>query len=431
LNKRVLIVSPHFPPINAPDHQRIRMGLSYFEKFGWDVVVLTVDANEVEGIQDIVLTKTVPKDIPIIRTRTLPIKYTKHIGFRHLALRSLPYLLQEGHKILVQKKIDLVFFSTTMFLSMSLGRLWYDRFKIQYILDFQDPWLSDYYQTHNTIPPGGRFKYGFSQTLASIFERFTLKKASHIISVSQGYVDTLLKRYDWLKPEQFTVLPFGAPEKDFEVFPTLNIQQNIFDPNDGYKHWVYVGRGGNDMNYSLKSLFSAIQTHRKEFHKVWQKIKLHFVGTKYSIFDHSKEIEEIAKSYNLDDIVSEYPQRIPYFEALQCITDADALIVPGSDDPSYTASKIYPYILAKKPLLAIFNEQSSVVDILRSTQAGIVVTFRTGDTIETIATCITHQWLNQKDWTTPQTKWEAFFPYTAQEMTRRLCEVFDRSLELH
>jgi len=68
---------------------------------------------------------------------------------------------------------------------------------------------------------------------------------------------------------------------------------------------------------------------------------------------------------------------------------------------------------------------------LRSTQAGIVVTFRTGDTIETIATCITHQWLNQKDWTTPQTKWEAFFPYTAQEMTRRLCEVFDRSLELH
>ena len=27
--RRVLIVSPHFPPINAPDHQRVRMSLPY------------------------------------------------------------------------------------------------------------------------------------------------------------------------------------------------------------------------------------------------------------------------------------------------------------------------------------------------------------------------------------------------------------------
>jgi hypothetical protein len=32
--KTVLIVSPHFPPVNAPDHQRVCMALPYLEQFG-------------------------------------------------------------------------------------------------------------------------------------------------------------------------------------------------------------------------------------------------------------------------------------------------------------------------------------------------------------------------------------------------------------
>ncbi len=33
--KRVLIISPHFPPINAPDCQRVRMSLPYYRRYGW------------------------------------------------------------------------------------------------------------------------------------------------------------------------------------------------------------------------------------------------------------------------------------------------------------------------------------------------------------------------------------------------------------
>jgi len=41
--KKFLIVSPHFPPINAPDMQRVRMSLPYYRRCGWDPEVLTVD----------------------------------------------------------------------------------------------------------------------------------------------------------------------------------------------------------------------------------------------------------------------------------------------------------------------------------------------------------------------------------------------------
>ena len=42
----------------------------------------------------------------------------------------------------------------------------------------------------------------------------------------------------------------------------------------------------------------------------------------------------------------------------------DALFMPGSDDPAYTASKIYPYLLTRKPLLAIFNAESPALAVL-------------------------------------------------------------------
>ena len=219
-------------------------------------------------------------------------------------------------------------------------------------------------------------------------------------------------------------------KENFEILSKLNIQQKIFDPHDGYQHWVYVGRGGEDMALSLKVLFLAIQKHRQHNPEIWQKIKIHFVGTKYSIFDNNKEIEAIAKSYNLDDIITEYPQRIPYFEALQVLKDSHAILIIGSDDPSYSASKVYPCILAQKPILAILHEQSLVVNVIKECQAGYTVTFTNLANIEiydTLGEGI--EWLlNSLVYGLSETTdWQAFEPYTARQMTRTLCQIFDQS----
>ena len=112
MHKRVLIVSPHFPPINAPDHQRVRMSLPYFEEFGWEPHVLTVQPEFVEGNCDRLLEQTVPDRIPVMRTGALSVKYTKRIGLGNLSLRCFPYLLKVGNSYLAKQKFDLVYFST-------------------------------------------------------------------------------------------------------------------------------------------------------------------------------------------------------------------------------------------------------------------------------------------------------------------------------
>jgi hypothetical protein len=433
LSHRVLIISPKFPPINAADHQRVRMSLAFFEEFGWKPWVLTVYPDQVEAVHDPLLTKTVSDQIPITHINALPTQLTRRFGLGDLGWRCLPYLHQAGAQLLATEKFDLIYFSTTVFLTMALAPRWQQRFGVPYVLDFQDPWLSDYYQRSPTSqPPGGRLKYRFAQWIAHTQEPQAMRRVSHVISVSPEYPKLLRQRYSWLREDQFTVLPFGAPETDFELLPTLKIQQTIFDPTDGKRHWVYVGRGGKDMALALRSLFRTIQLERQRQPEAWDDIRLHFVGTSYAPKDQAaKTVEPIAQEFGIADLVKEYPHRIPYFESLQILVDSDAILLIGSDDPSYTASKLYPCVLARKPIFAVFHQQSSVVEVLKQCQAGQVITFTAKNTPEDLESTISAQlnWLRSipKGYQ-PETNWSAFQPFTAREMTRQQCSIFDQCL---
>lgn len=433
--RRILIISPNFPPINAPDHQRIRISLPYFEEFGWEPVVLSLRPDCVEGVYDRNLEATIPNHIKIERIGTLPLKIAKRVGLRSLSFRALPNLLWAGDRLLKMQHFDLIYVSTTVFNTMILALRWRDLFQIPYVLDFQDPWLNDYYERTQIAPPGGKFKYGVSQILARRFEPIAVSCASQILTVSPEYPKILMARYPNLDPAKFTVLPFAASERDFDLLPTLKIRQRIFDRIDSKKqskkHWVYVGRGGEDMELSFRALFLAIQTHRQANPSAWEQIALHFVGTSYDANMQAKPIEAIAQTYDLADLVMEYPQRLPYFEALQILTESDAILLIGSDDAGYTASKIYPCILARKPILAIFHQQSSVVEILRSCNAGELVTFRSdftpADLLEQLSTKLNWLLSCPSDYRHP-TNWSAFQPYTAREMTQKQCAIFNRCI---
>jgi len=66
--KKLLIVSPHFPPINAPDMQRVRLALPYLRAHGWEPTVLAIAPDSIEGGRArSVLEKTYPADIRVVR----------------------------------------------------------------------------------------------------------------------------------------------------------------------------------------------------------------------------------------------------------------------------------------------------------------------------------------------------------------------------
>lgn len=427
----MLMVSPHFPPTNAADHQRVRMSLPYLKHFGWEATVLAIQPHQVEGgVHEPLLNDTVPESTKVIRTGALPAKWTRRLGLGNFALRALPYLWREGTRTLVGGNFDLIYFSTTMFPVMSLGPHWWRRFRVPYVVDFQDPWLDDYYERTATPPPGGRLRYRLSRLLAKQLEPRVMRDVAHATAVSPAYVETLRVRYPDLREDQFTVLPFGAPEKDFELLAGLKLKQRIFDQKNGIQHWLYIGRGGHNMAAGLRLLFASIAQEREQHSDGWKNIRLHFAGTSYAPEGRGeKTVEKIASKFGVADIVDEITDRLPYFETLQALTEADALLVVGSDSPSYTASKLYPYILAERPMLSVLHEKSPAVEMIRKCNAGVLVTFdpaapeRSAGMMQKALEGLLEDIRKGRK---PALDREYFAPYTAREMTGKLCAVFDR-----
>jgi hypothetical protein len=426
-----LIVSPHFPPVNAPDHQRVRMSLPYFRENGWEAHVLTVDPRFVEGFRDPGLLQTVPADVPVTRVGAIPAGLTRRLGFSSLALRAMIPLNRAGSRLLRRGGFDLVYFSTTVFPVMSLGPRWQRRFDVPYVLDLQDPWLGDYYERSGIRPPGGWWKYRFAQWLARRSEPAVVRGAAHIISVSPSYPQSLLDRYPELDPKRFTVLPFGAPEVDAELVRRQNVRHTVFDPADGYRHWVYLGAAGPMMARALRGLFLAVQGVRQA-RPDGMKVRLHFVGTSYAAGAAvQRTVEPLAQECGVADLVSEQTERIPYLEGLALLRSSDAVLIVGSDDAGYSASKVYPCILAGRPLLAVLHEGNLAGEVVRRCRAGDVIAFEASQTPDELARVIRPALDRLLDHTgeVPDTDWAAFAAYSARAMTRQQCAVFDRAAQ--
>lgn len=425
--KKVLIVSPHFPPTSAADMHRVRLSLPHFAEFGWEPSVLAVGPEFVEGREEPLLLRTVPPGAEVTRVRALPSKLTRKVGLGDIALRSLPFLYRAGARIIKNSKVSLVYFSTTAFPALALGRVWKEKFGVPFVVDMQDPWLSAYYEDK---PPSARPpKYRLSQRLHGALEPWTMKAVDGLISVSPDYLTTLRERYPWLENKPEAVLPFGASALDFEVIRTHPQSNRFFERGSRQINGVYVGRGGKDMEFALQIVFRALRLGLQSQPEIFDRLKLHFVGTSYAPGRHArKTVAPVAKELGLSSYVEETPERVPYFEALQLLQDADFLIVPGSDDPQYTASKIYPYILARKPLMAVFNQRSSVCRVLSETGAGEVLPFHSGNSPAEYATTFFERWSEtlRKLPFSPALNEDAFAPYTTYEMTRAQCDLFDQ-----
>src|ERR1700761_6102280 len=155
---------------------RVRMSLPYFKQFGWEAEVVTVDESYSQITKDELLLQSVPPEITIHKVKALNKKVAARLGLGNIALRSLWFYRQKVNAILKEKKVDLVYFSTTQFPVCVLGAYWKRKFGIPYVIDMQDPWHSDYYKDKpkQQRPP----KYWFSYRLNKYLEPKAMRHVS-------------------------------------------------------------------------------------------------------------------------------------------------------------------------------------------------------------------------------------------------------------
>lgn len=425
--KRVLIISPHFPPINAADMHRIRQSLMYYKENNWLAEVVIVNPNLVEVVKDELLLKTIPADIKIHQIDAFDIDTCRKFGLGNIAYRSMYYYWRYVDSLLRKSSYDLIFFSTTAFPLSILGRIWKRKFKIPYLIDMQDPWRSDHYLTlpKNQRPP----KFWISYTLDKYLEKFAMKKVDGLMSVNREYIEVLHDRYKHLKNKPHAVIPFAAYPIDIDIAKLSTINNKFFKPDGSNFNIVCLGRAGYDMQKANTIFLKAIKKGLDD-DLFFKKIKIHYIGTSYASNGLGvKTVEPIAQSLGINHIFIEETNRVSYFEGLKILSEADMLFVPGSDNIGYTASKIYQYAWLNKPLITLFHSSSSVNTFMNETNLGLTLQFDQ-ENEETLKNKII-DYLQQSIANTLNLNinWDEFEKYTAKYQVKEQVNLFNYIIE--
>lgn len=424
--KNVLIIGSDFVPSSLPPSLRIRFFAAHLGEFGWNPTILTTDPSFYESRIDPENEALLPAGLEVIRTSAIPAEKGRRFGIGCVGMRSMWQHWRRAVDLCRERRFDVVFIPVPPYMPMALGRLLHIQFGIPYVIDYIDPWITEYYWSlpRSQRPP----KFALAYYQARLVEPFAVRRASGITGVSQGTVDGVVEHYSWLRKAFTAAIPYGGEPADFKYLRHHPRPQRLFDPNDGLEHFVYVGACIRPMFPTVRALFAAIRKGLDTDPGLFSRLRLHFVGTSYDPNTTDRVSTPLAEEAGISHLVSEHPPRLPFLEALQVLLDSRSILVLGSDAPHYTASKVFPGILAKRPLLAIFHQASSVVDILNRTRAGDLVTYGADNPPEThvdeIVEALARILRLPRNYE-PPTEWEEFERYTTRATTRDLAAVFD------
>ena len=383
--RRVLIVSPHFPPVNAPDMQRVRTALPHFIAAGWEVTVLTVDDPTPVAPVEAELLATVPPAVRVVRVHCFSRRWTRWLGIGNVALRALPFLFLTGCRVLGGRRHDVVYFSTTMFSVLPLGRLWRWLSGVPYVIDLQDPWVTDFYDRPGAPRPPGGWKYGAVRRLNRRLEGWTLRRAAHLITVSADYGTQLRTRHPELRALPCTELPFGAPDEDLHHLSQTLAKRPPVLPAGGFR-LAFAGVLGPGMLDLVEIFFAAMAALRREGIVV----SAHFFGTSYAPAGEARSaVRAAAEKAGVADAVFEQTARLPYFSALQVTLESGANLLFGSSDLAFTPSKILGVQAAGRPVLALAYTGSAMAGRLEKLGLPCILQAASADTRLAVSATIT------------------------------------------
>jgi len=423
--KKVLIVHPHFPPSNLASVHRPRLFAQHLLAFGWQPTILTVHEKFYEESPDWNLEKLLPVNLRIEKANAFGLAKPRLIG--DIGLRAFFQLFKRAKQLIKEEGFDFLYIPIPSFYCALLGRALHHSTGIKYGIDYIDPWVHHFPGSDKMFS-----RHWFSTQFAKFLEPIAIKKASLITGVAEGYYKPVLERNPHLKEQAvYGAMPYGGEAMDHDALQGLNIESYLFKHKADKIQLVYAGAMLPKAYQPLEAVFAAIAANRQPFLNV----EFHFIGTGSRANEPgSYTIKPLAQKYGLwQTIVYEYPKRISYLDVLIHLDIADAIFILGSTESHYTPSKTYQGVLSKKPLLAILHKESTAVDVIRSSKAGMVLDFdgeKEVDLIERNFVSFFEKFLQFFSVFIPaQVDLKIFEQYSAKNVTGQLATLLDEAMQ--
>ena len=367
--RNVLIISFFFNQTVAA--VRLRGLAKYLPEFGWNPVILTVETSTISE-KKIEIFETPYEDTFILWKKRigLPLHKTWKEQYNIPTYKEKNTLLdtlvnfweeiftwpdptidwsvsaiEKGDELLKERHFDAIISSISPITSHIIAKELVKRKKIPWIADFRDLWTQNHY-----------YKYsGIRRIFEKRLELDTLSSANALTTVSQPFSEKLQAFHK--NKKVYTITNGYDPE---QVNPKIPLTKKF---SITYTGKIYKGR------QDPEPLFRVLKALIDEKNLDPATIEVNFFGY------HESWITNEIKKYHMENIVRLHGQ-ISQEESVQKQRESQVLLLLTWNDPHekgvYTA-KIFEYLAAGRPILALGLPGSVVTDLLNQTHAGVNV----------------------------------------------------------
>ncbi len=382
---KVLFIAYYFPPVGGGGVQRSAKFVKYLPELGWRPCVLTVK-EPYDFYRDDSLLSDIPESVPVYRSNSIePMKWIRRILFRRWqrelkdrgaqqpklrkTLKSgflvkikqtilfpdneilwLPFGILKGLAIIRQEKPIAIFSTASPFTAHLIALVLSRLSGLPWIADFRDFWVD-----RANFPPGA-----WRQLVDRRLEGLVLRQATHLTTVSSF----IGKRFKELQPKlQYTVIPNGYDERDFAGDESQEARRDYFQI-------TYTGIFNKEQNPA--KFFTAVKNLIQERSDFRERVHLKLIGQ----MDNPGEFDNLTllKESGLEPYCEIIPYQ-PHEEVIREIRSATILFLLIGEyrmNEAVLTGKIFEYLRAKRPILAVVPPQGAAAQIIRETGSGIV-----------------------------------------------------------
>ncbi len=453
--KKVLIIANAFPPYHLVGRLRTTQFAKYLPENGWEPVILTPTSTYLWEKDDAVLDE-IPKGLKIYRAYlppSLPViiknltssknrpprketkssqqekkveaKPFKNVNLKKILINCIngfqkflntyilipgyhilwiPFATKRAIQIIKKEQISVIFTSFPAYSLNIIGYMLKVVTRVPWVADYRDLWTDDL--SRDWLPR-------WRKRLERFLEFVVMKRADRIIIVSGQMVHIMLRNFPYLNNERFAVISNGFDPEYSKIIITNYKKGTSFKI-------VYTGQ---IKNFTHSKFFFAVDELIKKNDDLAKKIEIILVGR---IVETEKE--KIFQELNKQNIISRLHITgwISHAKALEIQKNSDVLLlIIGSKVPNpetILTGKIFEYIIAQRPILALVPE-GAAKEVILKTRTGIPVHPENLKGIKNAITELYKQWKSDSLFIQPD--WTEINKYDRKNLTKKLAAILD------
>lgn len=352
--KRVLMIAFHFPPMRGSSGILRTLKFSrYLPEFDWEPIILTAHPRAYASISNDQAGEIADR---VAVYRAFALDTSRHLSLmgRYPTLLALPdrwvswslgavpmglYLIRKYRPDVIWSTYPI---ATAHLIGLSLSRLT----GLPWVADFRDP------MTDVDYPPDP-----LTRRMFQWIEKKSVNYCTKAVLTTPGAIDNYKERFPQTPASHFHLIENGYDEENFAAAESSRVEEQKKSARLVLIHSGIIYPSERDPTQFFEAL--AVLTRQG----LISHTDLHVILRATA---HDEYLLRLIDQYGIGDIVSLAPP-IPYREALSEMLAADGLLIlQASNCNNQIPAKLYEYMRARRPILALTDPTGNTAAALIS-----------------------------------------------------------------